>query len=114
VVHLAGVDWLILAILIWALDLNHKEKNIFFFKVFGMNALMAYIVSELPIPIMSYIKVSYEGKMTSLYNYFYKAIFLTGTGGNTHLASFLFAFTWMLICWVILYFMYRKNWFLKV
>jgi predicted acyltransferase len=114
VVHLAGVDWLILAILIWALDLNHKEKSIFFFKVFGMNALMAYVVSELPIPIMSYIKVSYEGKITSLYNYFYKSIFLTSTGGNAPLASLLFAVTWMLICWVILYWFYRKNWFLKV
>jgi predicted acyltransferase len=114
VLHLAGVDWLILAILIWAIDLNHREKGTFFFKVFGMNALMAYVVSELPIPIMSYIKVSYEGKATSLYNYFYKSIFLTGTGGNANLASFLFAFTWMLICWVVLYWMYRKNWFLKV
>ncbi len=114
VLHLAGVDWLILGILIWAIDLRQKTTGIFFFKVFGMNAIMAYVVSELPIPIMSYLKVNLDGKSTSWYNYCYKAGFLNLTGGNEHLASFLFAFTWMLICWVILYLMYRKNIFLKV
>lgn len=114
VLHMAGVDWLIMALLIWAIDLRQKTGSVFFFKVFGMNAIMAYVVSELPIPIMSYIKMSFEGEKTSFYGYCYKAIFLNLTQGNAHLASFLFAFTWMLICWAVLYWMYRKNIFLKV
>lgn len=114
VMHVAGVDWLILGILIWLIDLRGQTGGTFFFKVFGMNSIMAYIVSELPIPIMLYIKTTLGGTAISLYGYFYKAIFLTITSGNEKLASFLFAFSWMLICWLFLYWLYKRNIFLKV
>jgi predicted acyltransferase len=113
VVHMAGVDWLILAILMWWIDLKGNEKGTFFFKVLGMNSMMGYIVSELPIPLMTAYKTTYEGKSISLYGYFYQALFLAPTQ-NPKLASWLFAFTWMLLCWVVLYIMYRRKFFFKV
>lgn len=114
VLHMAGVDWLILGILIWAIDLKGKTQGSFFFKVFGMNSIMAYVVSELPIPLMFYFKTTLGEKSISLYGYFYQAIFVNLTGGNENLASFLFALSWMLICWLVLYWLYRRNIFLKV
>jgi predicted acyltransferase len=114
VVHVAGVDWLILGLLIWLIDYKGKTQGTFFFKVFGMNAIMAYVVSELPIPILFYFKTTLGETSISLYGYCYKAIFLSLTSGNEQLASLLFAVSWMLLCWLVLYWMYRRNIFLKV
>lgn len=111
-VHMAGVDWLILAILMWWIDLKGNEKGTFFFKVFGMNSMMGYIVSELPIPPMAAFKIPFNGNNISLYSAGYQMLF--NMIGHEKLASWIFAFLWMLICWVILYIMYRRKFFFKV
>ncbi|MFZ4542850.1 MAG: acyltransferase family protein [Saprospiraceae bacterium] len=114
VLQTTGVDLLVLAILIWHIDLKGRIRGTFFWKVFGMNALMAYVVSELPIPLLSYWKISYEGSSISAYSFIYKSVFLPLSYGDLRLASLLFALSWMFLCWLVLYGMYRKGIFWKI
>lgn len=114
VLHVAGIDCLILAVLMWWIDIKGNTKGTFFFKVLGMNAIAAFVISELPIPLLSYFKTTFDGKNVGFYTYIYKAFYVPLFFNNLKLASMAFALSWLCCCWLLLYVMYRKKVFLKV
>lgn len=113
VIHMAGIDMLIIAILTYILDYKGIKKWSFFFEVFGANAIMAYLVSEVPIVLSSRFRIpETDGKFSGLFPWIYKHGFVPWAGDLN--GSFFFAVWWMFTCWVILYIMYRNKIFLKV
>ncbi|MEO5599829.1 MAG: DUF5009 domain-containing protein [Cyclobacteriaceae bacterium] len=104
----AGLDLLILSILIYIIELYHRQKWTFFFVVFGRNPLFIYLLADLLITIMNMIPVG----DSSLQNWFYKEIF--GKWAGPLLASFLFAFFYMLVNWAVGYWLDRKRIYIKV
>jgi predicted acyltransferase len=117
VVHMAGINMLILGILIAFIDVGKMRSGFTFFNVLGSNSMLAYIVAGAfaKLLLKLHVNVTDENgilKPMSRYNYYFKNGF-QGIG-NDKMASFLFAVTFMLVCWATLYVAYRKKWFLKV
>jgi predicted acyltransferase len=117
VLQMAGIDCLILAIAIWAIDLMGWNRNTKFFEVFGANAIAAYIISEVPIILLLKNKTQMlladgTSKTISYYGWIFRSWFEPTFG--SYFGSFMFAFIWMLICWCILYAMYQRKIFLKL
>ena len=113
VMYMAGVDLLALGILTYIIDYKGFTRWTFFFQVFGANAIMAYIVSEVPIVLSSRFRfMEPDGTYSGSYAWIYKHWFASWAGNMN--GSLYFAIWWMLTCWVVLYIMYRNKWFLKV
>jgi predicted acyltransferase len=84
------------------------------FIVFGTNAILAYLVSELLVTILNiYIQVQGPEKVMGGYEAGYTYLF-TSWMGRTEISSLLYALFYTSICWLIVYIFYRKNIFLKV
>ena len=103
-----GLDCIIIAAIIYVIDFLNKTKWTYFFEVFGRNPLFIYLLAELCVTILNFIQVSSD---TSLYDWIYKNIF---SHIGAYFGSFLFAFTYMLLCWSIGYFLDKKRIYIKV
>jgi predicted acyltransferase len=103
-----GIDCVLISILIYIIDIREKKKWTTFFQVLGKNPLTVYLISELGVTLLWFLKLS-SGE--PLYAAIYKTIFQP-IGDYT--GSFLFAFTWMFICWLIGYAMDKNKIYWRV
>lgn len=104
----SGIDIFIIAILIYFLDILKPGKWTYFFEVFGRNTLFIYLLSELF--IISLAEINMKG--TTAYNWIANNIFIATTGD--YFGSLLFALWVMLTCWLVGYFMDKKEFYIKV
>jgi predicted acyltransferase len=107
VLHTVAWDMILLAIISYLIDILQFRWGAAFFYSAGRNPLFLYILSELGVILMLFFRK--EGE--SLYTYFYETVFRPF---GCHLGSFLFAFTWMFICWSVGWLLDRKGWYLRV
>jgi predicted acyltransferase len=113
VIHMAGIDMLVLGLLTYVLDYKGIRRWSFFFEVFGANAIAAYLISEVPIVLGLRYKIAEpDGKLVSTYSWIYNHWFVSWAGKMN--GSLFFAIWFMLTCWLVLYIMYRNKIFLKV
>lgn len=103
-----GLDLLILPILIYIIEIYNRRKWTYFFVVFGRNPLFIYLLADVLLTTMVMIPV----KDAHLQSWLYTDVF--GSFAGPVLASFLFAFFYMLLNWVVGYFMDRKRIYIKV
>jgi predicted acyltransferase len=103
-----GLDLLILPILIYVIELYNRRKCTFFFVVFGRNPLFIYLLADVLLTTMAMIQVG----DTNLQQWLYTNVF--GGFAGPVLASFLFAFFYMLLNWTVGYFLDRKRIYIKV
>lgn len=104
-----GLDCLIIATILYFIDFKGKRTGVFFFEVFGKNALFIYLLSEvLPILLDNY---HLSDKRT-----LFKALYDTTWGrlGTGHIASLLWSVSFMLCCWLVGYILYRRKIFIKL
>lgn len=102
-----GLDLIILPVLIYVIEIVNARNWTYFFVVFGRNPLFIYLLSEVVL-ITLYLIPSGEGSLQeSIYN------FLRGFASPVN-ASFLFAFLFMMFCWVIGYILDRKKIYVRV
>ena len=113
VLFAAGAALLCLALCYWLLDVKGwRGRWTMPFDVFGKNSILAYTVAELIAIFMGQQHITWGGRTTSLWSYVYLRGFAGhGTPANT---SLLFSLTFVLVCWVPLYFCYRRKLFLKL
>ncbi len=108
VVLTIGIDLALLAVIFYSTDFIKKPFNYYFFEVFGKNPLFIYLLSGFLVILMFFIRIG--GKQT-LYNY----IYVNGFAWiDPYLGSFMFALTFMLICWSVGYWMDRKKIYIRV
>jgi predicted acyltransferase len=92
-----GISFLLLALFYFLIDVSHIQKWSFYFKVIGMNSIFVYLLVRI-IPVREVV-VLFLGWIT-------KPI---GESGNIVIAIGSLAGVWLL-----LYIMYKKNFFIKV
>ena len=98
---------LILAILVYLIEIVRNQRWTYFFEVFGKNTLFIYLLSEVGIILLYTFQVSDK----SAYSWLYSSLFQKA---GDYFGSLLFALSWMLICWLVGYVMDKKKIYIKV
>ena len=112
VLYTGGIAIILLAGLIWLVDIKKINWWTKPFVILGSNAIFLYALSSIWVKILLKITFEFEGKMISGYSYLYKTIFQP-LAGNIN-GSLLFAFFHVLIFLLILTWMFRKKIYIKI
>lgn len=98
VLVVGGYSFACLAIFYYIIDVRGHQKWCFPLKVIGMNSITIYLLQRIV-------------SIPSINNFFF-----AGLAGkfSVPVANVILALGYVLICWLILYFLYKKNVFLKV
>lgn len=109
-----GLAMLGLALSYWLIDVKGYRKGVLPFVAFGVNAITVFFLSGLIPRMMNLIKVKNgTGATVGLKEYLYQT-FIAPPFTNPTNASLAGALTFVLIWFVILWWMYRKNVIVKV
>ncbi len=109
----SGLGALLLALLIWIIDIKNKRQwwcN--FFESFGVNPIFIYIISFLLSILLININVKYNGQWNSLktlVNNNYIIPFF-----NDYFASLIYALVFVIINWFISHILYKKRIYIKL
>lgn len=113
VLFAAGIALVALSICYWAIDIkNWKTGWTYVWLAFGMNAITAYVFSELLSPTLYAINVHSGTTAVSLSGYLFARCF-SGIPSH-HLASLAYSVTIVAICFIPAAILYRRKIFLKV
>jgi predicted acyltransferase len=105
---MAGLDFLIFAILVWLVDVLGHKRFTKPLTIMGMNAITVYMASELFDEAFNAIHVSAG---VTLRAWLYAPFSAIASPIN---ASLLYAIAYTLLMYLIAYVMYRRGWFLRV
>jgi predicted acyltransferase len=100
---MAGLDFVMFAICIWAIDVKGYRRFTRPFVIMGMNAIAIYMASEFFVELLDALHVKRP---------IYDTIFAPLASPIN--ASLIFAVTYTLLMFAIAYALYRKRWFLRV
>lgn len=116
VLYAAGWSLLLLALTIWVVDMRGAYKPDAARRrlytpllVFGMNAIAAYLFSELLPDVLSLIHP--QATVNLLWWFYFKVLDVIG---YPPLASLLFSICFLAVCWLPMYMLYRRRIFLKI
>lgn len=114
VLYTAGWAMLILALLLWIIDVKGFKKWANPFIHFGTNPLFIFIFSGIYAKTIIYLVkfTNSDGKILTGYSYLYKNIFVPIAGDMN--GSLLFAVTHIIFFWWLTYILYRKKIFIKI
>jgi predicted acyltransferase len=112
VLYTSGIATVVLAGLIWLVDVKGLKTWTKPFVIFGANAIFLYAASGIWVKILLKISFELDGKMISGYGYLYQTVFQPFAGDLN--GSFLFALFHVFMFWLILAWMYRKKIFIKI
>ncbi|AMC11642.1 hypothetical protein Lupro_10355 [Lutibacter profundi] len=114
VLYTAGWAMLILALLLWIIDVKGLKKWANPFIHFGTNPLFIFIFSGIYAKTIIYLVkfTNSDGEILTGYSYLYKNIFVP-IAGNMN-GSLLFAVTHIIFFWWLTYILYRKKIFIKI
>ena len=102
-----GIDCVLIGALVYVIDFLQIRRFNYFFEVFGRNPLFVYLVSELGATLLWFFPVGDQ----KLYEWLFQHIF---SRAGMYLGSFLFAISFMLICWLVGYILDRKKIYVRV
>lgn len=108
VLQTVGLDCIILAIIIYITQFLHKTRWTYFFEVFGRNPLFIYLLSELAAILLFFFKADPQ---TSFFKWIYQNIFIYM---GPYTGSFLFAVSFMLMCWLVGYILDKRKIYIRV
>jgi predicted acyltransferase len=103
-----GLDLLVLALLVYAVEVRGQRGWTYFFEVFGKNTLFIYLLSELAVVVLTRLRVGSQ----DAYGWLYSTLFQPLAPARS--ASLLFALSFMLACWLVAWLMDRRQWYVKV
>lgn len=112
-IFMAGWANVCLAMFYWLIDVKGYKKWATPFVIYGMNAITVFVLSGLVGRTMSLIQwTAADGKITNLKSAIYDNIFAPLASPMN--ASLLFAIAFITMMYLVVWFMYKKKWFLKV
>jgi predicted acyltransferase len=112
-VFMTGMALTILAVFCWLVDVKGYKEPATPLVIFGMNAITAYVISELLSKTLRAVRVTEaDGSKTRLKTYIFDTFFAPLADGKS--ASLIFASTFVLLMFLVVWTMWRKRWFLKV
>jgi len=110
VVFTAGMALVCLSLCFWVLDVKQwRGRWSTFFLVFGMNPIAGYVFAELLSRLLDRFSV---GKNLSCQEFIYQTFFEQLAG--PYQASLLYAVSYVLLCWVAMWILYRNRVFLRI
>ena len=113
VVFTAGVACVTLATIMWLVDLHGIRRGTKFFVVYGSNALVAFVGSGIMARmIYSILKADWNGREVSLQRAIYETMYASWLEPRN--ASLLFAITFVLVWYGILWMLWKKRIFVKL
>ena len=98
VLHVSGWSLILLALFYYIIDVRGYRKWAFFFSVIGMNSILIYMSGQ-------FINWSYTTK--AIFSWLFQWV------GDPY-GTVVFAICYVLVEWAFLYFLYKKNVFLRV
>jgi predicted acyltransferase len=104
-----GIDCIMLAALAYVIDFLQKTKWTYFFEVFGKNPLFIYLLSELGATLLGFFRIG--DKHQPLHSWLYQNIF---QHAGMYFGSFLFAISFMLLCWLVGYALDKRKIYVRV
>jgi predicted acyltransferase len=104
----AGLAAVALALCFWAIDIVRWRRFGRPFEVMGLNAIFAYVASEVGGNLLAY---SVHPGGASLREQLYASMLPWTTPAHAALAVALGVLAWW---WMVVYAMYRRHWFLKI
>jgi predicted acyltransferase len=113
VLFTSGCALIALAACYWICDV--KKKRGWWTKpfiVFGTNAIAAYALAEIVASLLISFHVHLGRRVVNLQDYLYRTAF--GGISPPEAGSLLYALCFVCLCWLAIYWMYRKGIFLKV
>ncbi len=112
-VFTSGLAMCGLALCYYLIDIKGYKKWSFPFEVYGVNALIVFVMSGLVAKTLTLIQIQESAeKSISAGNWFYQNICLSIF--ETYNASLLYALVWITLWFLVLLVMYRKNIIVKV
>ena len=113
VLFTAGCALLCLALCYWIADVKlYRGAWTKPFVVFGSNAIAAYILADLLAGLLLNLRINDGGHAIGAQEYIYRMAF--GSIAPRELGSLLYSIAFVILCWLPIYWMYRKRIFLKV
>jgi predicted acyltransferase len=102
-----GLDCVLLAMLVYVIEMKRKMSWTYFFQVFGRNALFIYLLSEVLAIMLYFLRVGDK----SMYAATYQAVFAPA---GPYVGSLLFALSFMLVCWAVGYLLDKRRIYIRV
>lgn len=113
VIFMAGWASVIFAMFYWLMDVKGYKKWALPFNIYGMNAITVFVLSGLVAKTMGMIKVTQDdGTLISLQRHIYTHLFVPIASPLN--ASLLYAICFIGVMFLVVWFMWRMKWFLKV
>ena len=115
VLFTAGFALVVLALCYWVLDVRKLRGSWTMpVLVFGMNAIAAYVFSEMLASVLGSWTVSAAAGQESLQGMIYRHIFTSPGVPPSANASLVYSLAFVFVCWLFAFLLYRKRIFLKV
>ena len=113
VLFTAGCALICLAVCYWVSDVKlHRGVWTKPFVIFGTNAIAAYVLADLISSLLFNVRLQYGHRVISLQEYLYRVAF--SHISPRELASLAYSLAFVLVCFLPIWWMYRKRIFLKV
>lgn len=112
----AGLALIFLAFCYWLLDLRKtRDEWTTPAMAFGTNAIAAYVFSEALASGLNNWTIHFaEGGVASIQEIIYNTVFSSSNSPPSGFASLLYSISFVLVCWIPVWLLYRKRIFLKV
>jgi predicted acyltransferase len=106
---MAGLDFLILAVLLWLVDVRGHKRAVTPLLIVGRNSIAVYLASEILAEVLDNLHGSQGASLHELiYNRFFAPL------GSMENASLLWALSFTGLMYVWAYFLYKKSWFWRI
>jgi predicted acyltransferase len=112
VLYSGGLGTLGLIAAFWIIDVKGYKKYIWPFTVFGINAISAYVLSEIMPGLINFLRIAHNGGSVSGMKYFYEVAFLPVFSPVN--ASLLSACLFVVFIWLIIYILYKRKVIIKI
>jgi len=108
VMYTVGYDLIVVAALVWLIEIAGVRRFNYFFEVYGRNTLFIYLIADMMVIVLARLHVG----TLNLYRWIYLHGFLSWLA--PYHASLAFAISYMLSCWCIAYALDRKKIYIKL
>ena len=103
-----GFSALLLSILLWYIDVTKKYQKTWIFAIFGVNPLFCYVLSE----ILYILADSLPLQEQNMHDIIYAG--LSGWLGDNAFTSFVYAFLFVGVVWLVGAYLYKKKIYIKI
>jgi len=112
-IFMAGWALVCLATFYWFIDVKGHTKWATPFVIYGLNAIAIYALAWIVETLLSLIKISQaDGSVLSLQQHVFQKVYLPFASPIN--ASLLYAITFVLVMFLVVWIMWKRRWFVKI